>query len=88
MADKYQLGQAYEGSWNVTRNSQTISVDIEFEIDDYAQGHIVSCKWGNEDFTLSFDEENEILNEIDGDVEDTDPEDDEDEDNLSDSQGD
>ena len=66
---KFEDNQVYDFEWGVTRNNQTITLDLAINIDN-GNVEIESCLWGGTEFTLDYDEENAILayveNNLDG----------------------
>jgi hypothetical protein len=58
---KYQEESVYNESYNITRNNQTISVDVEIETGYNGDAWICQVRWGGEEFLLTDEEENDIL---------------------------
>ena len=76
---KYEAENVYEETWNITRNKQTISVDISFETGYSGDAWMLSASWGGEEFLLTDDEENDILYHVEQNLENIEQEDDNDE---------
>jgi hypothetical protein len=65
---KFEDNQVYDFKWEITRNNQTITLDLDINIDNrYVE--IESCLWGLTEFTLDIDEENDILNYVESNLE-------------------
>ncbi len=65
---KFEDNQVYDLEWDITRNKQTITVDLAVNIDN-RDLEIESCFWGLTEFTLDIDEENDILNYVENNLE-------------------
>jgi hypothetical protein len=65
---KFEDNQIYDFEWDITRNKQTITVDIAVNIDN-GNVEIESCLWGLTEFTLDIDEEIDILNYVESNLE-------------------
>lgn len=66
---KYKEETVYEETWDITRNKQTISVDISFETGYNRDAWMLSASWGGEEFLLTDEEENDILYHVEENME-------------------
>jgi hypothetical protein len=65
---KFEDNQVYDFEWGITRNNQTITLDLAINIDN-GNVEIESCLWGLTDFVLDDYEESDILSYVESNLE-------------------